>query len=205
MPKGIYRRYLYLGVALLALVQSGCAVAVIGAAAGGAALGYAYLRGALSRDYPALFGDTVRATKVALGELGFPIVREKTETGTAFIQTKTADNDTVTVYFDVVPSSIPSDGAMTRVTVRVGYAGDEVVSARILDQISKHLPAPANPGLPSAMRPGTPSSSASGTIPGTLSGRGSQPAPIPAPPPVPETTPPPPLAPVTQQSLSPKR
>lgn len=197
MLKGIYRRYLYLGIALLALVQSGCAVAVIGAAAGGAALGYAYLRGTLSRDYPALFGDTVRATKVALGELGFPIIREKTETGTAYIQTKTADNDTVTLYFDVVPSSIPSDGAMTRVTVRVGYAGDEVVSARILDQISKHLPAPANPGIPSAIPPGTP--------PGSLPGSTAQPAPIPAPPPVPATGPPPPLPPVTQQSLSPKR
>ncbi|MFQ3593452.1 MAG: DUF3568 family protein [Gemmataceae bacterium] len=73
MPKRNPRRWLYLGVALLALSQSGCAVAILGAAAGGAALGYAYLRAALSRDYPALLGDTIRATKIALGELGFPI------------------------------------------------------------------------------------------------------------------------------------
>jgi hypothetical protein len=199
MLKGIHRRWLYLGVALVALVQAGCAVAVLGAAAGGAALGYAYLRGALSRDYPALLGDTIRVTKTALGELGFPIVREKTDTGTAYIQTKTADNDTITIYFDLVPSSIPSEGAMTRVTVRVGYAGDDVVSARILDQISKHLKPPTGAGLPSATTRGTPT-------PGTPTSGGATPiTPIPAPPPVPATAPPPLDAPTKATSLSPKR
>jgi hypothetical protein len=191
MPKVHCRRWLCLGVALLALSQSGCAVAILGAAAGGAALGYAYLRGALSRDYPALLGDTIRATKTALSELGFPLIREKTDTGTAYIQTKTADNDTVMVYFDVVPSAIPSEGAMTRVTIRVGYTGDDVVSARILDQISKHLQPLPGVGLPSAVTP--------------PSNPGVAPVPIPSPPPVPATSPPPLAAPTSQTSLTPKR
>jgi hypothetical protein len=191
MPKVNCCRWICLGVALLALTQSGCAVAILGAAAGGAALGYAYLRGALSRDYPALLGDTIRATKTALSELGFPIIREKTDTGTAYIQTKTADNDTVMVYFDVVPSAIPSEGAMTRVTIRVGYTGDDVVSARILDQISKHIKPLPGAGLPSAVTP--------------VSNPGIAPVPIPSPPPVPATSPPPLAAPTSQSSLSPKR
>jgi hypothetical protein len=179
--------------AVFLLTQTGCAVAVLGAAAGGAALGYSYLRGVLSRDYPALLGDTIRTTKLAMSELGFPIVKEKTDTGTAYIQSKTADNDTITIYFDVVPSAVPTDGAMTRVTIRVGFAGDDVVSARILDQISKHIPSiNTNPGpsLSSAVPPVPPSATPTSGIP--------------APPPVPATAPPP-LAPTGSMSLSPRR
>jgi protein-disulfide isomerase len=92
-------------------------LAVVGVAAGGAAATYAYLKGVLVRDYPALLGDTIAATKIALADLGFPIVKEKTDTGTAFIQSKTADGTTLTIYFDVVASAVPANGAMTRVTV----------------------------------------------------------------------------------------
>ncbi|MFQ3593451.1 MAG: hypothetical protein SNJ82_09745 [Gemmataceae bacterium] len=80
---------------------------------------------------------------------------------------------------------------MTRVTVRVGYTGDDVVSARILDQISKHIKPMPGAALPSALTP--------------VSNTGSTPTPIPAPPPVPATAPPPLAAPTTQTSLWPQR
>jgi hypothetical protein len=45
---------------------------------------------------------------------------------------------------------------MTRISVRVGHFGDDAVSARIQDQIAKHMPAaPApGPGPVVANRPG---------------------------------------------------
>jgi hypothetical protein len=129
-----------LALALVGLVNAGCLVAAVGAAgAAGAAAGYTYYNGLLYRDYPANMGDTLAAVRTSLQELQFPVTAEKTDTGTAYVQTRTADSHTVRVYLDVVPSPIPAEGALTRVGVRVGFSGDDGVSARILDQVSRHL------------------------------------------------------------------
>lgn len=137
--KSTWRRLALSAVAVALLLQTGCALAILGGVAGGAAAGYVYHQGALSRDYPAMLGDTIQAGRKALGELNFPVLREKTDTGTAYMTSKTADGYNVTVYYNIVPSSVPADGAMTRVSVRIGFGGDDLVSARILDQISKNL------------------------------------------------------------------
>jgi hypothetical protein len=130
----------WLALALVALVNAGCLVAAVGAAgAAGAAAGYTYYNGLLYRDYPANMADTLSAVRTALQELQFPITTEKTDTGTAYVQSRTADAHTVRIYLDLVPSPIPAEGALTRVGVRVGFSGDDAVSARILDQVSQHL------------------------------------------------------------------
>jgi hypothetical protein len=159
------RRFAMTALALVLILQAGCALAVVGCAAGGAAATYAYLKGVLIRDYPAMLGDTIAAARTALTELGFPVIKEKTDTGTAYITSKTADGHAITLYFDVVPSSVPTDGAMTRVAIRVGYTGDDVVSARILDQISKHIK--PSIGLPPALPPAPPSTPPVAVPPGT--------------------------------------
>jgi hypothetical protein len=144
----------------MVLLNAGCVVAAVGAGAAGAAVaGYAYCNGLLYRDYPATIADSMAAVRTSLMELQFPIVKEKSDTGTAYFQTRTGDGHTVRLYLDIVPSPIPAEGALTRIGVRVGFSGDEVISARILDQVSRHLVAPGMaPGAapPGVAAPGSP-------------------------------------------------
>jgi hypothetical protein len=136
-------------LALTGLVNAGCLVAAVGAGAAGAAVaGYTWCNGLLYRDYPATLADSTSAVRAALLEMQFPIVKETSDTGTAFVRTSTGDGHTVRIYLDVVPSPIPAEGALTRVSIRVGVIGDEAVTARILDQVARHLVSPH--GLPPA-------------------------------------------------------
>lgn len=146
-------------LALVVLGNGGCLLIAAGAAAGGAAA-YTYYNGLLYRDYHANLADSLPAVRVALSELQFPILEQKTDTGTAFLKTRTADGNTVRIHLEVVPSPIPAEGSLTRVGIRVGFAGDEAVSARILDQINLHLvppgAIPAPPVRPSGASLGNP-------------------------------------------------
>jgi hypothetical protein len=137
-----------LALAALLLLNAGCLLAVCGAAAGGAAAaGYVYYKGLLSRDYPSNLGDSLAAVRTSLVELQFPVLKEKASTGETVVTTRTTDGTRVHIWLETVPSRIPVEGALTRISVRVGFTGDEVVSARILDQVSRHL-------VPPAMLPG---------------------------------------------------
>jgi hypothetical protein len=151
---GMSRRLGWVALALFAACQAGCMLAVAGAAAGAGAAGYMYYNGLLYRDYHANMGDAAAALRTSLVELGFPLLKEKNDAGSAYFQSQTGDGSTVRVYLDTVPSPIPSEGAVTRISVRVGFSGDESVSARILDQVSKHLISPAGPV--SAVTPAAP-------------------------------------------------
>jgi len=129
-----------LALGLAALLEAGCLVAAIGVAgAGAAAAGYTYHNGLLYRDYGANVADTLVAVRGAMGELQFPLLEEKTDTGSAYLRTQTADGHTVRIYLDIVSSPVPAEGALTRVGIRVGFIGDDAVSARILDQVSRHI------------------------------------------------------------------
>lgn len=161
---------------LVAIVQVGCALAVAGAAVGAGTAGYLYYNGLLYRDYHANLGDAVAATRTSLVELQFPLLKEKNDTGSAYFQTATGTGDTVRIYLDTVPSAIPLEGALTRISVRVGFSGDDEVSARILDQISKHLVSPS--ALPASTAP------TAQPLSTTVSAPGAAPRPV-------ETTPPP--------------
>jgi hypothetical protein len=157
MPAGRFlARLALLLLAALSAASTGCLLAVAGAAgAGAAAAGYFYLNGLLYRDYPASLGDSIAAVRTALTELGFPVVKEDVDTGTATVQTRTGDGSTVRIHLDVIPSRIPVEGPLTRIGVRVGFSGDETVSARILDQVSRHL-APAALVPPPGAAPAAP-------------------------------------------------
>ena len=145
--RGKLGRACWLLLAAAALVNGGCLVAAAGVAAGAGAAGYFYYNGLLYRDYHANLADSLAAVRSSLVELQFPISEEKTDTGSAFLKTRTNDGYTVRIYMDMVPSPIPAEGAMTRIGVRVGFGGDEGVSGRILDQVSRHL-------VPPTMLPG---------------------------------------------------
>jgi Protein of unknown function (DUF3568) len=142
-------------VAAVALANAGCLIAAVGAAAGGAAaVGYAYYSAPLMREYPVSRPDALAAVKSSLTELQFPLIKEQPEGASTVIETRTGDGVPVKIFLDVLTSPVPADGSITRVSVRVGHFGDDAVSARIQDQIAKHVPAPPPPSGPAvANRP----------------------------------------------------
>jgi hypothetical protein len=145
-------RVFYPIVAVLAIIQGGCLLAIAGVCAGGAATGYLYYKGRICRDYPANLPDVGNAVHAALADLHFPILSEDFKDGKAFLLTRTANGKKVRIYLDCLSSPIPAEGLLTRVSIRVACFGDEGVSMRILDQISRHL-APA-PVIVPAPQPG---------------------------------------------------
>ncbi len=154
------KRTAFLVVATLALANAGCIVAAVGAAAGGAAaVGYAYYSAPLTRDYPVAFGDASAAVKAALADLQFPVVKETPVGGGTLIETHTGDGVKVQIALDVITSPVPADGSLTKISVRVGHFGDEEISARIQDQIARHLPGLPPPPGPTLQPPRPPETS----------------------------------------------
>jgi hypothetical protein len=151
--RGVWRRWIgraaFVALAAAALVNAGCiAAAVVGAAAGGAAVGYAYWSAPLVREYPAGLPDAVTATKVALADLQFPLLKEQPDGGGVILDSRTGNDVKVRILIDVVNSPVPVDGSVTRVAVRVGAFGDDAISKRIQDQIAQHMPQPRQAPVP---------------------------------------------------------
>ena len=146
-------------VALALLVNAGCLLAVAGAGAAAAGTaGYLYYNGLLYREYPANLADTTATVRASLNELQLPLDKETNDTGSVTIESKTAKGDKVSIYLDLVGSALPVDAVATRVSIRVGFTGDDAVSKRILDQVSSHftrnVPVPQSPpGPPAAPAP----------------------------------------------------
>jgi hypothetical protein len=183
-------------LAVLPLLSSGCLVVAAGAAATGAAAagGYLYLQGKDTREYPADIENTWQATRVALGELGLPIIRAERESNSGSLESRTRDGEVVNISAEAVPGKTPTDPPLTLVSVRVSLLGDHPLSTRVLDQIGYHLvPSGSSPPPPLAGAvppPGVARPSGTAEPP-----RWSAPTPLPAPPPPPPETQAPPLLP----------
>ena len=155
-------RLLWPLLAVLALTQSGCLLALVGTCVGGAATtGYLYCKGKVYRDYIAGITDVRNATHNALMDLHF-LFTEDFKDGKAFFVTRTTNGKKVKIYLDCLSSPIPAEGPVTRVSIRVATFGDEGVSVRILDAIAFRLlnrptivPAPPSSPAPSPT-PGPP-------------------------------------------------
>jgi hypothetical protein len=173
-------------LAAAALANSGCLFIAAGAAVGGAGYaGYAYCKGNVCQTYKANLPDAWAALHTALRELGMPVVSEAYHPdGESFVESRTADGETVRIYLDTSASPVPNENPLARICVRVATFGDQFVSDRVLSQVDTHLaafpppepaPAPATPVL------GPP--------------QPFQPPPQTAPPPLAPETPPPPARP----------
>jgi len=134
---------LYLLFGASAMTSSGCLIVATGAA-GGAAAGYAYVKGKVCEVYNSGFNDTWAATHTALAELAMPILKEELQGEEGFITTQTADGDRVRIRVNSDESRIQAQGRVTRVCVRVATFGDHPVSVAILNQVGLHL-APSTP------------------------------------------------------------
>jgi hypothetical protein len=136
-------RVVYAVLAALALLQGGCLAVGLGVAAGGAAaVGYAYYKGSVYHDFPATVNDSLAAAHAALLDMQFPILAEENKGDKGFIASRTGDGRKVSIHLTSVASPIPAEGIQTRISVRVSAFGNEEVSTRILDQITRHLAPP---------------------------------------------------------------
>jgi len=153
-------RVVYLLLGLLTIANAGCLAVATGAAvaAGGGAY-YMYTKGNVAQEYPSSFNDTWQAVETAMKDLQLPIDNHENNGTGGKITSHTRDNSTVVIELETRAGSLPVDGSVTRVGVRVGTFGDQALSERVLSQVSSHLvqanvwrpapgAAPVAPGAP---------------------------------------------------------
>jgi hypothetical protein len=136
-----------LGLALIAVGQSGCLV--LGAtAAGGGVVGVAYLAGKTTRVVDASLDETSVALGSALRDLGLPIEDSHGTAARAEVEARLANGEPVHIDLDLQPRAFASDPPRTKIGVRVATFGDDKLSNRILDQVEERLRNPAPPPPP---------------------------------------------------------
>jgi hypothetical protein len=136
-------------VVATALLSSGClAVAAGTAAVAGGTAGYVYYKGSIPQDFRASFPDAWNATLAALRDLGMPLVHNEAGAESGSIESRNADNETVSISLETQTSKVPVEEKITRVSVRVGVWGDRQFSERLLAQIGTHLPSAMPPPPP---------------------------------------------------------
>jgi uncharacterized protein YceK len=125
------RRAILSLVLILCLLTSGCAAVIVGALAGGAAIGYykGWLVDQVNADVPRTF----EATKAALGELKMPIEKARYDMIRGKINSKLADGKHVYIRLKA------TEGGTTEIRVRVGMLGDKDASHRILRAIRRNI------------------------------------------------------------------
>lgn len=109
---------------------SGCLAVAAGAAGAGAV---AWVRGELEAQVPHSFEDVDAAANRAVQQLGFAKVNESKSAIDAEIIARTGQDKKIVIRLDRTADRI------TRVRIRVGLVGDEVLSRTILDKINANL------------------------------------------------------------------
>ena len=116
---------------ILACLCSGCVALAVGAAGGVA--GAVFVMGKLQEELPYPIATVHEATLKGLRDLDLPVTEDKADKLAAHVESKLADGTHVWIDLDSVGDS------RTKLTIRVGVAGDESRSRKILDAIKKHL------------------------------------------------------------------
>jgi uncharacterized protein YceK len=116
---------------ILCLITSGCAAIVVGAAAGGAAVGY--YKGWLVDQIPTTVPKAFEATKAGLKELNLPVYKGRYDQIKGTVDSELADGTNVYVKLRA------TEGGTTEIKIRVGTIGDKDASHRILKAIKKHI------------------------------------------------------------------
>ncbi len=121
-------------VLLVALLSTGCAVAVLATGAGLGAGTYAWIKGELKRTYPATYDAVWIAANDSLQSLEMPVVGEKRDALKGTIMAKRANGTDVRVDVKYLTETT------TQVGVRVGFIpGDRDASTRIHETIQTRL------------------------------------------------------------------
>jgi hypothetical protein len=120
-------------MASLLVFMSGCALFVVGAAAGAGAAGYAYVDGEEKATESASLDRTWNATLAAMKDLEFPVTSQAKDALTANLTARNASNTSISIKLEKLSST------STEIRIRVGTFGDETLSRTILNKISSGL------------------------------------------------------------------
>jgi hypothetical protein len=118
---------------LVLVTGSGCALFVVGAAAGAGAAGYAYVNGEMKSTESVPLDQAWSATLAAAKDLEFPIISQSKDAAEAQLTVRNASDDKIVINLKAV-----SDKA-TEFRIRVGTFGDKTLSDHILDKIRQHF------------------------------------------------------------------
>ena len=122
-----------LGVVGVLLTTAGCALFLVGAAAGAGAAGYAYVNGELKSTESASLEQTTRATLAAMKDLEYPVTSQAKDALSAELTARNASDKKIVVRLKKISDTT------TEVRIRVGTFGDESLSRVVLEKIKKHL------------------------------------------------------------------
>jgi len=127
------KMFLAMLLAGVLIFESGCAVLLVGAAAGAGAGTYAYVNGELKETDNVAYDTAGDATLAAMKDLGYAVVDNKKDALTTKITAvSTGDKK---VYITLTKQSATA----TEISIRVGTFGDEALSRQILDKIKSHF------------------------------------------------------------------
>lgn len=115
---------------VLALGCSGCFVAVVGA---GAAAGVGYAKGDLEAVLDAEPTDVYDASLKAMDELELPVISKEKNALEAKIVSRTTEDKKVQITIKRTETNA------TKLSIRIGVFGDEVLSRLIYDKIKANL------------------------------------------------------------------
>ncbi len=124
------KTYIYT-LLVLYLFNSGCVALFAGAAAGGA--GVIWYKGKLEETIRASVPRVHQAVKAGLRDLEISITEDRFDKLSSEVKAVLADGKKVWIDAESTSSST------TKLTIRVGYLGDKMLSLRILNAIKKHL------------------------------------------------------------------
>ena len=119
--------------AALAVLQSGCVLFLVGAAAGAGAGTYAYVSGELKGSESVSLDKAWNASLAAMKDLEFPITTKSKDALQAEVVARTSADKKIVVKLKKVSDKT------TEIRVRVGTFGDETLSRMILDKIKSHF------------------------------------------------------------------
>lgn len=129
-PKLLLNLAAVLALTVTVVFNSGCIAVAAGAAGAGAV---AYIRGELDASVGNSYESVVRASNRAIEQLEFAAIGTRRDALSAKLTARTAQDKKI----EIVVTKVGND--LTRIQIRVGVFGDEVVSMTILEKIKANL------------------------------------------------------------------
>lgn len=118
---------------IISMPLTGCVALALGAAATAGASGAVYAKGQLKETLDGTVSEVHRAASAAVTEIGVELTVDQQDEFTGKVQGEMAGGTNVWVTSERVTA------ATTRVTIRVGYIGDQAKSADILERTKRRL------------------------------------------------------------------
>ncbi|MBL4574635.1 MAG: DUF3568 family protein [Opitutaceae bacterium] len=130
LKKTVWFAMIVFGIVSQSLVQTGCVAVAVGIGAVGTV---AYLKGSLTSQVNNSLDETMRATQIAVSELGLVSVSEIQGALDAELILRSAKDQKVSITLEKLEHQV------TSVTIRIGSGGDEALSLTILEKIKGNL------------------------------------------------------------------